>query len=92
MANIEPAAPVMERPVYIREYRIQHITKDGQVKEYIKKRTIPVPGTGGARGRPKISDETVARIKQLRADRYTLKQIHEMTGVSLSIVGKIAHA
>jgi hypothetical protein len=81
------------RPTYIREYKVLHMTKNGPA-EYIKKVTLPVPGTGLRCGRPVniIPDETIARVKQLRADRYTFKKISEMTGLSLNALNKITRA
>ena len=83
---------VEPRPTYIREYRVTHMTKKGPV-EYIKRVRLPVPKTGPKHvGRPKvvIPDVTIERVKQLRADRYTFKQIQEMTNISLTTLAKIA--
>ncbi len=80
--------PNQPRPTYIREYTAH---RDG--REYIRKVKFPVPGTGGKiTGRPPkvISDEIIAKVKQLRADRYTFKQIHEMTGLPLTRLAQIA--
>lgn len=41
------------------------------------------------RGRPKTDDEQVKRIRKLRRDGWTLRQIQEAEGISLGMVSKI---